>query len=266
MLGKCQEYGDTWRLKFNTKKCTVLNAGYKLYANEKIKLKLNDLCIPIKREIVYLGLKFNESNDYKETILAKFSDVRKSYFSLHKFGIQPVGPNPYTKSKLFNAYCLPKFTYGLGIRSINANIISHLEMQQNNIIRGTLSLHKRTHMTKLKRILKIQNISDVIRKFKLITLTLLGRHTITKEIFYYFKEQKYENSFYEDIKQITVNLNGFPSLNSDLLESAPELLRKFKDTEVDIELIDDLDREIQDTLKDYSACKIKTLNNLLTYS
>ena len=54
MLQKCQDYGNTWRIKFNTKKCTVLNAGYKLYANEKIKLKLNDACIPIKKEIVYL--------------------------------------------------------------------------------------------------------------------------------------------------------------------------------------------------------------------
>ena len=61
----------------------------------------------------------NEKNDGNCMILDRFNQVRKSFFSLNSFGMKPVGVNPFIKSFLYNTYCLPKLTYGMGIYSIN---------------------------------------------------------------------------------------------------------------------------------------------------
>ena len=39
--------------------------------------------------------------------------------------------SPATKVKLYNSYCIPKTTYGLGLEKINDSLLRKLEMMQN---------------------------------------------------------------------------------------------------------------------------------------
>jgi hypothetical protein len=76
--------------------------------------------IEIKKDSCkYLGLMLNENNDGNCMILERFNQVKKSFFSLNSFGMKPVGVNPFIETFLYNTYCLPKLTYGMGLYNIN---------------------------------------------------------------------------------------------------------------------------------------------------
>jgi len=52
---------------------------------------------------------------------------------------------------IYNSFCIPKATYGIGLEPLNEQLLRKLEIMQNNILRGTLGLHKTAKMSALKR-------------------------------------------------------------------------------------------------------------------
>ena len=118
-VGICVEYSLKWMFKFNANKSLIMNCGFKLYENSQIKIRLGDKILETKDTCKYLGLILNENNDGNRMAIERFNQVRRSFFSLNSFGMKPVGVNPFIKSFLYNTYCLPKLTYGMGIYQLN---------------------------------------------------------------------------------------------------------------------------------------------------
>jgi len=119
LIGICVDYSREWMFKFNPKKSLIMNCGFKLYENDQIEIKIDGKLLDTKDSCKYLGLMINEKNDGNCMILERLNQVRKGFFSLNSFGMKPVGVNPFIKSFLYNTYCLPKLTYGMGLYSIN---------------------------------------------------------------------------------------------------------------------------------------------------
>jgi hypothetical protein len=110
----CVRYSTEWLFKFNANKSLTMNCGYKIYENNQIQIRLGEKMLETKDTCKYLGLLVNEDNDGNKIVIDKFKSVRKSFFSLNSLGMKPRGLNPFIKSFLYNSYCLPKLTYGMG--------------------------------------------------------------------------------------------------------------------------------------------------------
>ncbi len=82
LLNICSDYANAWNLKFNENKCVCLNAGFKLYNNNKIFLHMNDIELQIVSE--YLGLVIHEDNDFNCQIIKKFCTVAPHPLSFHE--------------------------------------------------------------------------------------------------------------------------------------------------------------------------------------
>jgi hypothetical protein len=114
-VGICVDYSLKWIFKFNADTSLIMNCGFKLYENSQIKISLGDKILETKDTCKYLGLILNENNDGNRMAIERFNQVRRSFFSLNSFGMKPVGVNTFIKSFLYNTYCLPKLTHGMGM-------------------------------------------------------------------------------------------------------------------------------------------------------
>jgi hypothetical protein len=81
-------------MKYNVNKSMVMNAGYKVVKNEKIKIKKDDISVPLVDECKYLGLKIREDNEDDNFLMDKFRNIQKCAYSLNSYGLKPIGVNP----------------------------------------------------------------------------------------------------------------------------------------------------------------------------
>jgi hypothetical protein len=174
-------YSTEWLFKFNANKSLIMNCGYKIYENDQIQIRLGEKMLETKETCKYLGLLVNEDNDANKIVIDKFKSVRKSFFSLNSFGMKPRGLNPFIKSFLYNSYCLPKLTYGMGLYSINKQTRQILNVNQNNLIRYMLDIHYKTHISYINRVLNILDMEYLYYSQICIVIKLLHRHPITKK-------------------------------------------------------------------------------------
>ena len=104
LTGLCVDYSIEWMFKLNPNKLLILNCGYKIYEINQVEIKINGELLETKDTCKYLGLMINEKNDGNCMILERFTQVRKSFFSLNSFGMKPVGVNPFIKLFLYGTY------------------------------------------------------------------------------------------------------------------------------------------------------------------
>ena len=83
----------------------------------------------------------------------------------------------------------------------------------------------------------------------------LKRHPTTSVIFQYFEKNKYNESFTEDINQISRQLCIQNELSQELLDKAPQMSRLIKEIPRDNQPHNEHEKEILDTLKLYTAGK-----------
>ena len=221
LLKICESFGVKWKLKFNPNKCTVMNAAEKLSKNIQIKLILNNSIIPVVKTTRYLCMNLLDDDDIEKRMINQFTDVRKSFFSLYKHGMKPIGLQPLTKSKLYNSFCIPKATYGIGLEPLNEQLLRKLEIMQNNILRGTLGLHKTAKMSALKRTLGIDKIKELHIKFQLVVLKLIPRHPITQATYDFFQNKEYSKTYSFHLRNTIINL-----INSECEEPIAALHQK----------------------------------------
>jgi hypothetical protein len=168
--------------KFNANKWLIINFGFRLYENSQIKIRLGDKILETKDTCKYLGLILNENNDGNRMVIERCNQVRRSFFSLNSFGMKPVGVNPFIKSFLYNTYCLPKLTYGMGIYQLNRQTLNSLNVNQKNLVRYILGIPYRSHISDVNKALNLMSVEYVYYCQLCILIKLLHRHKYTKEI------------------------------------------------------------------------------------
>ena len=82
LIDNSVKYSTLWDIKFNANKCVVMNAGYKLYNDDDIHIKMDQT--KIVSEFKFLGLQFNNTNNFNVQISQKFRSVEKRFYSLNE--------------------------------------------------------------------------------------------------------------------------------------------------------------------------------------
>ena len=122
-------------LKYNVKKSVILNCGHQMLKDEEIDIKMDGITIPVVKASKCLGIIINKENDDDKQTLEKF---------------------------LFNTFCKPVGTYGIGLMKLKNNMIQQMNIIQNNLMRYTLGIPYRTHIRNLMKALGIIDCETTI--------------------------------------------------------------------------------------------------------
>ena len=133
-------------------------------------------------ESKYLGLIINKNNDGNEITLSKYKTVERCFFSLNGFGMKPPGVSPNIKAFIYNIYCLPKFTYVMGIFNLNKKTIKSINVSQNNLFRYALNIPYKTQISLIMKSLKIFDATTLYYSQICILIKLVHRHEFTKKL------------------------------------------------------------------------------------
>jgi len=264
LVDMCNEYSKKWLMKFNVNKSMVMNVGYKVLNNEQIKIKIDNVLLPVVNECKYLGLKIREDNEDDNFLMEKFRNIQKCAYSLNSYGLKPIGVNPEIKSFIYNTYCQPVGNYGLGILNLKKKTINQANIIQNNLIRYMMDIPYKSHITNLNKVLKIIDVETLIDLNKCTIIKLLHRHDVTKEILESNINAENENWWlYKDMRRISNNLNiyiekviYYPDKVRDMI-----LERYYSGSEIEINIREEIDKLI----KEYSFKNKKKLRELLIH-
>jgi hypothetical protein len=182
-------------MKFNPKKSNAIVFGNPLF--KRTSFFIDNDKIDFKDKVKILGYEFNSKNiNENDFLIDSFSKVRKSFFSLNKFGMKPCGLNPFLQAFIFNTFCLSKFTYAIEIMSVSNKTINFVNVMQNNLLRYLLQINKYNHLSSIQQALKIFNFKHLYYKYKLGFRVQVESYVLSKEIFDYIgtQDNKLKNS------------------------------------------------------------------------
>jgi hypothetical protein len=263
MLNVCDEYSKIWKIKFNPNKSTLLLSGKPIYNCNQINCYLNNQQLGIVNEFKYLGLMINQKNKFEKFRIDKMLKAQRCFFGLNKYGTTPAGLSPATKSFIYNNYCLPIGLYGIGISFLHKNVLRKLNQIQNNTLRGTLGLHKHCHVSKIKHILKIQEIETIYYKFKLSLVNLILRHPTTKSILHHlinYNTCNHKYSIVTDLNNMANLLNcNITTIVENYKKAYNDILEKVNTIDID----DDEYIKIKDILSEYGTGYIRPLISIV---
>ena len=172
-----------------------------------------------------------------------------------------MGVNPFIKSFLYNTYCLPKLTYGMGLYGINKQTRNILNVNQNNLVRYMLGIPYRTHIRKIIKVLNILEMDCVYCCQICIVIKLLHRHKHTKEILLSLAEN---NDLSLDLNDDIQKITGLLGFEKNMVIFYPDKVRKmlienyfYKDVDVVIM------QELSGLLQEYSFANKRKLVELI---
>lgn len=244
-----------------------MQTGHKLYNDNEINLYLNNTKLSICNEFKYLGYIINNKLDDNTNFLEKFNKCEKSYYSLYKFGVKPIGLNPYSKAHILNSYCLPKATYGLGLANLNTTTLKKLNTRQNLLMRSMVGLHKQSKISELNSILRIFKFETLYDKYKCSTIELLKRHPITTSILNNLTannniETAHKKSIIHDITSIS---NKYNVSNDYLLSNTKDFTNIIKNTNL-IDYTNTRIVYIKQIVDNFDLYNMKILNQIMHYT
>ena len=137
--------------------------------------------------------------------------------------MKPVGVNPFIKSYIYNTYCIPKLTYGMGIFKLSPTQIKEINTKQNNIIRFMLGIPMKCHISNVLKVLGILNIEYLLYTQICILVKLLHRHVHTKSILLScFSPNPLDLDLFQSITEITNKFN----INKEYIIFYPDKTRQ----------------------------------------
>ena len=240
LLDICTEYGYKWRIRFNVKKSQFMSFGETIIKNPKFEL--NKIKLAEADSLKILGYTFTKSLRYNENIIDNFSKVKKTFFSLYKFGMRKDGLNPYLQAFIYKTFCVSKITYALELMTIDKKTLNDINLNQNFLIRFMVGISKYSHISEVRSILKIQDFHHLYLSYKVNFMKQLNNNTLTRKIFEYLNQRtdldKKSLSYSHEIKSI------FRSYNTEFkMQNDKEIKIKFEDS-FDNKKIEDVKKEI----------------------
>ena len=140
--------------------------------------------------------------------------------------LKPPGVNPNIKAFIYNTYCLPKCTYGMGIFNLDKKTIKSINVSQNNLFRYALNIPYKSHISLIMKSLKVLDATTLYYSQICILIKLLHRHDYTINILMECLDESTVNKIdiFEDIKFIsdllTIDMRTvieYPDKTRDLL-------------------------------------------------
>jgi hypothetical protein len=169
-------------LKYNVQKSVILNCGHQIIKDEDIDIKMDDMRLPVVKASKYLGIMINKANEDDKQTIEKFHKVQQYFYGLSSFGIKPSGISPKSKAFLFNTFCKPVVTYGIGLMNLKKNTLQQMNIIHNNLMRYTMGIPYRTHIRNLMKALGIIDSETTVLMDKCTLIKLLHSTELTKRI------------------------------------------------------------------------------------
>ena len=137
--------------------------------------------------------------------------------------MKPVGVNPFIKSFIYNTFCLPKLTYGMGLYALKRETLNLLNVSQNNLVRYMLGIPYRSHISDINKVLNIMSIEYLYYCQICIVIKLLHRHKYTKEILLTIEG---DNEFDLDLNNDIVKIASILDIEKNFIIFYPDRMRK----------------------------------------
>ncbi len=153
LIETCEIYSNKWLLKYNAKKSYIINCGRHIYEDDEIDIRMNGEKLPVVSVCKYLGIEINNENDDNKQMIKNVGKIQRCFCGLSSFGIKPPGLQPEVKAFLYNTYCKPMGTYGMGLLKLKPKMLQHINISQNNLMRYTLRIPYKTHIKNLMKAL-----------------------------------------------------------------------------------------------------------------
>jgi hypothetical protein len=262
LIETCEIYSNKWLLKYNAKKSCIINCGRHIYEDDEIDIMMNGEKLAVVSVCKYLGMEINNENDDNKQMMKNVGKIQKCFYGLSSFGIKPPGLQPEIKAFLYNTYCKPMGTYGMGLLKLKPKTLQQINISQNNLMRYSLGIPYKTHIKNLMKAIGIIDSETTYLMEKCTVIKLLHRTDISKNVLIRNIEQKNTNWwFYKEIESICERLRIEP----EELCLYPDKTRRrlqieyFEGNEVEKEII----QEIKDLLKNYNFVNKKKLIELI---
>ena len=189
LLNKCSEFGCKWKLNFNPSKSVVMC----LSGSQCSDLSINNLVLGGRnlesvKNMIYLGLPIGDYRFSECYWDEKFSKVQKALYSLNGIGCRAYGLEPLTLSRIYSIYCQPIFYYGLELGHIRKSKLKEYDRSQALLIKRNLGLSKFARNTVLLEALRINYISKLYYKFKILFYYQIKQSQALYQILEYLKK------------------------------------------------------------------------------
>ncbi len=262
LIETCEIYSNKWLLKYNAKKSYIINCGRHIYEDDEIDIRMNGEKLPVVSVCKYLGIEINNENDDNKQMIKNVGKIQRCFCGLSSFGIKPPGLQPEVKAFLYNTYCKPMGTYGMGLLKLKPKTLQHINISQNNLMRYILGIPYKTHIKNLMKVLGIIDSETIYLMEKCTVIKLLHRTELSKNVLIRNIEQKNNNWwFYKEIESICERLRIELEELCLYPDKTGRRLQKeyFEGNEVEKEII----QEIKDLLKNYNFVNKKKLIELI---
>jgi hypothetical protein len=211
LIETCEIYSNKWLLKYNAKKSCIINCGRHIYEDDEIDIRMNGEKLPVVSVCKNLGIEINNENDDNKQMIKNVGKIQRCFYGLSSFGIKPPGLQPEVKAFLYNTYCKPMGTYGMGLLKLKPKTLQHINISQNNLMRYTLRIPYKTHIKNLMKALGIIDSETTYLMEKCTVIKLLHRTELSKNVLIRKIKQKNNNWwFYKEIESICERLRIEP--------------------------------------------------------
>jgi len=186
MLNVAYAYSKKWKFRFSVEKSCVLVVNNK-QKDSKVQFYLGKHPIPENNSHLHLGILQDKQLNLNERIKRACSKGRKAFFSLHTYGVKPIGLNPLTSASLYRKIVIPTALYGCELwGKLNKTNIAMISRLQHFIAKKTQGFPQATRSIMCESMLGLPPLITEVERRKLLFLQKLismPNNVLSKQIF-----------------------------------------------------------------------------------
>ena len=162
LIDECLQYAQTWRMRFNPLKTSIVCIGKQVHTNQPV-WTIGNTEVTLSDDALILGVTFCSELSSKKHVKNRVRKCQQSMFGMASVGLSYPGLNSEVKSFLWNSIGNPILLYGMESVALSRNDLNTLKTTQGNIIKRIMGINKRSHHSKLLKALKIPTVENVLR-------------------------------------------------------------------------------------------------------
>ena len=190
LLKYCEKYSLRWRMRFNAAKSTHTAFTHRRdleRSRPRAELYGNELTYT--NNFIYLGLPVGDSAYIEQFLDDKFNKCCRAFHSLNRFGCKANGLAPKVIASIFKTYCQPIITYCVEALHVGQTKLKAYDSRQATLVKTFVGLSKHAKTTPLLHALKINKVSHLYHKMKLVLLRQLASNRLTNQILGFLRDK-----------------------------------------------------------------------------
>ena len=190
LLKYCEKYSLRWKMRFNGAKSTHTAFTHRSdleKSRPRAELYGNELTYT--SNFVYLGLPVGDSAYIEQFLDSKIDKCCRAFHSLNRFGCKANGLAPKVIASIFKTYCQPIVTYCVEALHIGKTKLKAYDSRQATLVKTFVGLSKYASTTPLLHALRINTVSHLYYKMKLVLLRQLANNRLTNQILGFLRDK-----------------------------------------------------------------------------